>query len=236
MGILGEVPPAEMLERLARQAEAYAAADPSLPVLPALHLVAVVANPTPGRNGLYRSRMPDSLVDRVAGWAESCGCLLFLDLQIGRSSVAAEVRAFLPWLRKPWVHLALDPEFAVSGDRIPGKVIGTLDAGAINAAVDLLAELVEEEGLPPKVLVVHRFTQGMVTNARRIRMDPAVQVVIDMDGFGAPHLKRDSYAAYVGGQVVQYTGFKLFYRQDRPLMSETDVLALRPVPLFILSQ
>jgi ribosomal protein S2 len=35
------------------------------------------------------------------------------------------------------------------------------------------------------VLIVHRFTQGMVTNYKKIKTVPEVQVVMDMDGFGA---------------------------------------------------
>jgi hypothetical protein len=36
----------------------------------------------------------------------------------------------------------------------------------------------------PKVLVVHRFTQGMVTNYKKNKTVPEVQVVMHMDGFG----------------------------------------------------
>jgi len=35
---------------------------------------------------------------------------------------------------------------------------------------------------------------------------------------------------------VQFAGFKLFYQQDVPLMSADDVLALSPVPVFIVYQ
>jgi hypothetical protein len=236
MGILGKLPPDEMLERLRAQARAWERADPSIAVLPALHLVAVVAQPHPGKDGRYRARTDSATVARVAEWAEGCGCLLFVDLQIGRSTVRDEVRAFLPLLRRPYVHLALDPEFAVGPHGVPGRVIGSLDASDINHAIDELTRVVREERIPPKVLVVHRFTERMVTNRTSIRPNPSVQIVIDMDGFGHPRLKRSSYDAYVGSQVVQYTGFKLFYELDRPLMSERDVLGLRPIPLFILYQ
>lgn len=236
MGILGVLPRDTMLARLRRQVGAWERADPQTPVLPALHLVAVVAQPRAGKDGSYRARTDRATVERVASWAEACGCLLFLDLQVGRSSVAEEIRALLPLLRRPYAHLALDPEFAVAPGQVPGRVIGTLDADDVNAAIGLLARVVREEGLPPKILVVHRFTERMLTGAKRIRLDPDVQLVIDMDGFGAPRLKRDSYRAFVAAQIVQYTGFKLFYEIDRPLMTEAQVLELRPAPLFILYQ
>lgn len=236
MGILGALPPQEMIARLRSQAAEYERADPTVPVLAGLHLVTVVAQPTPGRHDLYRTRMPDSLVEEVASWTEPDSMLLFLDIQPGRSSVVEEVRAYRKFLERPRVHLALDPEFTMREGEVPGREIGSLDAEDVNRVIELLAEVVESEGLPPKILVIHRFTERMLVGRERIRLDPRVQVVIDMDGFGAPHLKRDSYAAFVAAQPVQFTGFKLFYRQDVPLMSPAQVLALRPVPHFIVYQ
>ncbi|HSJ09192.1 MAG TPA: hypothetical protein VK928_04740, partial [Longimicrobiales bacterium] len=91
--------------------------------------------------------------------------------------------------------------------------------------------------LPPKVLVIHRFTRAMVTNAASVRLRPEVQVVMQMDGWGPAWLKRDSYRDYVVKEPVQYSGFKLFYHNDTkagdPLMTPADLLRLRPRPLYI---
>jgi hypothetical protein len=236
MGILGELRPEPMMDRLERQAAAYQAADTATKVIAALELVATVAHPDPGPGGLYRGRMPDAVIERVARWAESRHMLLILDIQPGRARVADEVRALMPWLRRPNVHLALDPEFAMPAGKVPGKQIGTMDAADVNTAIRLLAETVRREGLPPKMLVVHRFTRPMLTHASRITPDPAVQVVIDMDGFGPPRLKRSSYAAWVAAEPVQFTGFKLFYKQDRPLMTPAEVLRVSPVPHLVIYQ
>jgi hypothetical protein len=236
MGILGEIAPDSMLARLSRQAEAYERADSLVPVIPALQLITPVAQKGPGPGGLYRARMPDTLIKRVAGWAESKRYLFILDVQVGHSNVAAELKPLLPYLKQPHVHLALDPEFSMKGTRTPGTVIGTMDATDINTAVDILADLVETNHLPPKVLIVHRFTNRMLTNHRRIKLDPRVQVVIDMDGFGPPWMKLDSYEAYVTKQPVQYAGFKLFYKNDKPLMTPLDVLKLVPVPMYVMYQ
>lgn len=236
MGILGEIQPDSMMARLVRQAAAYARVDSTVHVLPALELIATVAQGGPGRDAKYRLRMPDTLIDRVASWAEQRGWLLILDVQVGHSNVAAEIARLSPFLRRPLVHLALDPEFAMKGGKVPGKVIGTLDASEVNVAVDTLARLVEQYHLPPKMLIVHRFTRPMLTNRTNIRLDPRVQVVIDMDGFGAPHLKHSSWRHYVEDEPVQYTGFKLFYKNDKPMLSPAQVLELRPVPVFVMYQ
>jgi hypothetical protein len=236
MGILGEIHPDSMLERLQAQADAYARADSAVPVIPALELVTIVAQASAGRDGMYRARMPDSLIAKVASWAERRGYLLILDVQVGHSTVAKELASLLPYLRMPNVHLGLDPEFAMKQGKLPGRVIGTMDAHDINIAIDTLASLVSTHQLPPKMLIVHRFTRPMVTNHEKIRLDPRVQVVMDMDGFGAPWLKRNSYRAYVHDMPVQFAGFKLFYKNDKPLLSPEEVLKLAPVPLFIMYQ
>lgn len=237
MGILGQVPPDEMLRRLGREVAAWEKADTLTPVVPALHLIAVVAQEGAGRDGMYRARMADTLVERVHGWARRREALLFLDLQVGRSTLQQELPRLEKFLSRPDVHLGLDPEFSMKRGGLPGKRIGTFDASDINHAIEVLARIVDEHGLPPKVLVVHRFTRPMLTNAHRIRLDPRVQVVINMDGWGPPHLKKDSYEAYVYSEPVQFTGFKLFYGNDtkrgHPLMKPADVLALFPRPVYI---
>ena len=233
MGILGAIPPQQMLDKLAATAQEWAKADSTHTVRPALQLIATVAQDHKGVDGKYRVRHSDSLIAKVAGWAEQRNWLMFLDVQVGWSTVPAELQRFIPWLRKPWVHLALDPEFAMYDGRIPGKKFGTLDARDINYAIEFLAKIVDEEHLPPKVLVVHRFTDDMLTNYRLIKKDPRVQVVIDMDGNGGPQVKKHMYDIIVAPHPVQFTGFKLFYKQDQPMMTLAQVLALQPMPLYI---
>ena len=233
MGILGELPPEQMLAKLDGIAREWARADTTRGVRPALHLIVTVAQARPGSDGKYRLRHPDTLIGEVARWAETRGWLLFLDIQVGQSSVAAELPRLVPWLKQPWVHLAIDPEFSMQSGRVPGTRIGTLDAREINEAIDLLAKLVDQEHLPPKVLVVLRFTENMLTNYRAIRTDPRVQVVIDMDGFGTPGLKKRIYEFVVTHRPVQFTGIKLFFKNDHPMMTMREILRLAPIPLYI---
>ena len=240
MGALGEYPVEEMLARLDREVKLWEAADPTTPVQPALHLIAVVAQGSPGRDGKYRLRMPDSLIETVYGWARRRNALLFLDIQVGLSTVQAELPRLLPYLERPDVHLGLDPEFSMHYDKEglkPGTKIGTMMAADVNYAVRSLAELVAAKALPPKVLVVHRFTKRMVPNPREITLDRRVQVVMDMDGWGPPWLKFDSYRDYIVAEPVQFTGFKVFFHNDtkagHPLLTPAELLRLVPTPLYI---
>ncbi len=237
MGILGELPPDQMLARFDKEIEAWNRADPSTPVQPALHLVAVVAQGAPGRDGKYRLRMTDSLINTVASWAARRNALVFLDLQVALSTVQEELPRLIPFLQRPNFHLGLDPEFAMKNGVKPGKKIGTMSSSDINYAIGVLADLVTKHNLPPKVLVIHRFTRPMVTGYKNIKLDPRVQVVIHMDGWGQPWLKYDSYRDYVADEPVQFTGFKIFYKNDTkkgdPVITPPELLYLHPKPLYI---
>lgn len=233
MGVLGAMPPEQMFDSLEAVSAQWQAADSSRKVLPALHLIVTVAQPLPGGDGMYRLRHGDAVIGKVAAWAEEHDWLMFLDLQIGRSTVAAELERLKPWLALPYVHLAIDPEFAMPADGIPGRRIGSIDAAQINDAITAMADIVQRHRLPPKVLVVHRFTERMLTNEDSIIADPRVQVVIHMDGFGSPALKHNIYRLVVTNRPVQFAGLKLFTRNDKPIMTPTEVVNMVPISLYI---
>ncbi|MEO8623628.1 MAG: hypothetical protein ABI625_21295 [bacterium] len=238
MGVLGEYPKDEMLAKLDKEVARWAKADPSTPVIPALHMIVTVASGTPGKNGLYRTQMFDTLINSVYATAKAKHALYFVDVQVGKSSVMAELPRLRAILENPDVHLGIDPEFAMAtSGAVPGTKIGTLDAKDINWAVNFLDEIAKAKNLPPKILVVHRFTRKMVSNAKNIHFTPHVQVVMDMDGWGPPWLKFDSYHDYVKAEPVQFTGFKLFFHNDikkgDPMLTPSEVLRLNPRPLYI---
>jgi hypothetical protein len=239
MGVLGQYPPAQMLPMLQAAAAQWAAADPTTPVVPAIDYIAVTAQASPGADGKYRARMPASQIQEAVNLAAQVNGLVILDVQVGLSSVQTEVPLLEPFLKLPNVELALDPEFAMQTSGMkPGSVIGTLDASDINWAANYLAGLVQKNNLPPKILVVHRFTQDMVTNYQKITPLPEVQIVMDMDGWGFPAKKINTYNAVIASEPVQFTGFKLFYKNDvKPpstrLLTPQEILKLTPAPIFI---
>ncbi|MDP4257307.1 MAG: hypothetical protein Q8937_03655 [Bacteroidota bacterium] len=238
MGVLGEYPPAEMYRRLDAEVKKWAAADTTIPIQPALHYICVTAQGSPGKDGKYRARMPFKQIDSVLHMAERIHAIVFLDIQVGFSNVQAEVPPLEKYLKMPQVHLGIDPEFSMKTGKRPGKVIGTMDAADVNFCTNYLAKLVRENNLPPKILVVHRFTRPMITNYRNIQRRPEVQIVMDMDGWGEPSLKHDSYHSYVSIEPVQFTGFKLFYKNDirkkgSHMLTPQEVLRLKPQPIYI---
>jgi len=238
MGILGELPKNEMLKKLKEEVAHWQAADSSIPVIPALHYIAVTAQGAPGKDGKHRMRMPSGQIDTIINWANSIDALVFLDVQVGHSSVRDEVPPLEKYLQMPQVHLGIDPEFSMKDGHVPGKKIGTFSADDVNTAIDDLAALVKKYNLPPKILIVHRFTQGMITNYKQIKKVPEVQVVMDMDGWGDKTLKRSTYLLYIYKEPVEFTGFKLFYKNDtrtgtNQLYTPQELLKFTPKPIYI---
>lgn len=238
MGVLGEYPPATVLAMLASTTRQWQLADPSTPVVPAIDYIAVTAQGSAGPDKMYRARMPADQIQKAIDMANSINGIVVLDVQVGLSNVQTEIPLLKQFLQLPNVELAIDPEFSMKDKTPPGREIGTFDASDIDWTAGYLAHIVQENNLPPKILVVHRFTEGMVTNYKKITPLPEVQIVMDMDGWGFPAKKINTYNYVIAPEPVQFTGFKLFYKADlRPpsvrMLTPAEVLKLTPSPIFI---
>ncbi len=239
MGILGALPPDQVLTELQKEVHNWEEADSLTPVIPALHYIAVTAQASPGAGGKYRLRMPFSQIDKILDMAKKIDAIVFLDIQVGHSTLQDEIPQLEKYLSMPDVHLGIDPEFSMKNGKVPSSSIGTFDAADINYAADYLSQLVSEYHLPPKILIVHRFTKGMLTNYKNIKTLPDVQIVMDMDGFGFPAKKISTYNLCIEKEPVQFTGFKIFYENDTEdkkypeVMKPSDVLSLCPAPVYI---
>ena len=238
MGVLGQYPPDVMEQKLRAAASQWQAADPSTPVIPAIDYIAVTAQGSAGVDKKYRARMPDSQIDKAIQLANDVHGIVILDVQVGLSTLPVELPLLSKYLSLPNVHLAIDPEFSMKDGVPPGREIGTFSSGDVNYAATYLAKLVDENNLPPKILIVHRFTEGMVTNYKNIKPLPEVQIVMDMDGWGFPAKKINTYNSVIAPEPVQFTGFKLFYKNDllppsTGMLSPAQVLRLTPAPVFI---
>ena len=154
MGILGELPKQQMLNKLKGEVARWQKADTSIPVIPALHYIAVTAQTNGGKQ---RMRMPFHQIDSIVNWAKEINGLVFIDIQVGWSTLQEEVPELLKYLKMPNVHLGIDPEFSMKFGDLPGKRIGTFDAADINYVVNYLADVVKQNDLPPKILIVHRL-------------------------------------------------------------------------------
>ena len=238
MGILGELPPKEMLAKLKGEVKNWEKADPTTPVQPALHYIAVVAQGDPGKDGKFRYRMPFKQIDTVLSLAKRSHAIVFLDVQVALSNIRAELPLLEKYLEMPQVHFGMDPEFSMKDGTHPGKKIGTYDAADVNYVSAFLADIVRKHHLPPKILIVHRFTKKMLTNYKNIKLHPEIQLVMNMDGWGEPDLKEGTWRYFIHNEPVQFTGFKLFYKNDlkKPphhMLTPQEVLKNKPYPIYI---
>ena len=230
LGALGIGTPASAARRLERQAKAYVR--PDRPVLPALELIAVIANADAGEDGMYRTRQTDAVIGRYLRAARRAKALLLLDIQPGASDFFTEATRLERWLREPDVGLALDPEWRVQAGQVPGQVIGSVDSREVNAVTAWLAQLAEREDLPEKLVVIHQFTDDMVDDTTLQARD-RLQIVLNADGFGTEPVKKSKYDAFTRRAPGFEPGFKLFYKEDVGLMTPRRVLRLRPPPDFV---
>lgn len=238
MGVLGKYQPGIVLEKLKNRVSKWEKADPDTPVVPAVDYIAVTAQGQPGADGGYRQRMPKDQIEKATKLADRAEGITILEVQPGYASLLEEVKYLESFLKQPKVHLAIDPEFIMREGNVPGEVIGSVTAAQVNAVGQYLSDLVNEYDLPPKILVVHRFTKGMVQNLQQIEPLPEVQIVMDMDGWGTKPDKKKSYRRVIFPDPVQFAGFKVFFENDRRapstgLMSPEEILELRPKPIFI---
>jgi hypothetical protein len=207
-------------------------------VLPVLELIAVVAQSRPGPDGSYRYRIDPAAIRTYLDAARRHRALLLLNIQPGRARFIDEVRALEPWLRQPDVGVALDPEWAVRRG-IPGEVFGRTTGAEIDQVAGYLAGLVSAGRLPDKPLIVHQLAPSVVQGLSALRAHRGVPVVKCVDGIGPPAAKIETWTKLVTGMpVTMRPGFKLFFSEDVAgggrLMTAAEVLALRPVPDYVL--
>jgi hypothetical protein len=230
LGALGIGSPDRAARRLGEQAAPYA--KKTRPVMLAFELLADVANHDPGRDGLYRTRQPPSVIRRYLAAARRAKALLLLDIQPGHADFLTETRHLDRWLREPDVGLALDPEWHTPG-AVPGTVIGSVDAGTVNAVARHVAAIVRKYQLPEKLFVVHQFTPNMIGGKASVEQPPGLAVTMNVDGFGDRPNKIAKYRLFTHDGTHFRRGYKLFYAEDTDLMTPGSVLALQPRPDFI---
>ncbi|WP_077622397.1 hypothetical protein [Sediminibacillus massiliensis] len=233
MGILGEMEPDALMEKLKEQTQAYSDADPSRPAIPTIELISTVAQRDPGPEGKYFHMTSPEQIDEYAELAKENDALLMLDVQLGTDSVINQVKLIEKWLKLPYVHLAIDTEFHVQEGETPGIDLGQVNGEEVQEAVDYLSKMVEENDLPDKIVLVHQFMDEALTNKEAIQPTENVEVALNYDGWGDASTKMSLYRKFVRNEAVQYGGFKIFYNKDEPVMSAEEVLKLDPNPAII---
>jgi len=207
-------------------------------ILPVFELIATLATSFPTKDGRYRVRADDGLIDRYLKAARRHRALLLLNIQPGRADFMPEVKAYEKWLRKPDVGLALDPEWAVGRGQIPGEVYGWTTGAELDAVARYLSGIVVANDLPEKALVFHQVAASVVDDQRDLHRHRGVVIIKSVDGIGSLGAEETTWRKLTTGMPRQFhAGFKLFFVEDRhegALMTPSQVLRLRPKPDYVM--
>jgi hypothetical protein len=234
LGALGQQGLRASIARARKAAAPYRALS-IVPVVPALEIIASVAQASPGPDGSYSY---ESTVAFLSPWvlrATAAGMYVVLDLQPGRASLLAQARRYEPLLKLPDVGLALDPEWKLQPGQLPLHQIGSVSIREVNSVISWLARLTAQYHLPQKLLVLHQFRLSMIRGERRLdtRHDD-LAIVIHMDGQGTPAEKQQTWEAVTqAAPPGVFFGWKNFYAKDHPMLSPRQTMARTPQPVMI---
>lgn len=207
-------------------------------LMPVMELIAVTVHTEPGAEGLYRARVKDEVVESWLATARKHKAMLLLNIQPGRATFIEEVRHLEKWLVNPDVGLALDPEWSVGPDEVPGKVYGHTTGWDLNEVAGYVSDLVAEHKLPEKVVLYHQLHADIVSEEDKLVPHEGVALVKSIDGIGSAAAKVNTWRK-ITEQTPKHVnlGFKLFYDEDArhgPLMTADQVMELKPEPVYVL--
>lgn len=234
LGILGEQDVAASIARAQALAAQYQPLTTDV-VVPAFEIIATIADRPAGDDGNYSNELPAA---SFVPWVEAAldaGVYVVLDLQPGRTDFVTQAKLYESLLMYPNVGLALDPEWRLGPDQVHLRQIGSASVDEVNAVGAYLAELTRTNHLPQKLLIVHQFMQRMVVGRERLdTSDPAIQVLIHVDGQGSQGAKAGTWANIQAGAPAGVVwGWKNFIDEDAPTATPQQTYQVRPLPHFV---
>lgn len=234
LGLLGEQDVTASIARAQGLAAEYQALTTDV-VVPAFEIIATIADRPPGDDGNYSNELP---ADRFVPWIEAAldaGVYVVLDLQPGRTDFLTQARQYESLLRYPNVGLALDPEWRLAPDQVHLRQIGSVGIDEVNAVAHYLADLTRTNRLPQKLLILHQFQQRMIAGREALdTTDPAIQVLLHVDGQGTQAAKAGTWANLQQGAPANVVwGWKNFLDEDVPMATPADTYQVQPTPHFV---
>ena len=216
LGVLGEHGPEETLTKMQDFIAAYGG-DGSQ-VVPTFEMLASVASAGATDDGDYSFEWPLDTFDEWVRVAEENDAYIILDLQSGRDDFLSQAKQYEEMLKLPFVGLALDPEWRLEPDQVHLKQVGHVEAAEVNLVIDWLADLVRDNGLPQKMMIVHQFRTTMIQNRQDLIERPEIQLIVQMDGDGTEPQKDATFAAITEGAEDPHWawGWKNFFDEDEP--------------------
>ncbi|MGB7861028.1 MAG: hypothetical protein WBM90_11070 [Acidimicrobiia bacterium] len=234
LGVLGEQGGEETIERMQPFLDAFAG--DGAQVIPTFEIIATVASAGPGDDGNYSYEWPNETFADLLETAERHDAYVLLDLQPGRSDFLTQAKRYEDLLKLPNVGLALDPEWRLKPNQEHLQQVGTVDAAEVNTVIEWLADLVRDNALPQKMLVLHMFRNEMITNRENLVDRPELQVVTQMDGDGQESAKDATWARIRMGfeDAFWAWGWKNFFDEDEPgPPTPESTIGKQPSPVYV---
>lgn len=235
LGVMGEQDPAAAVELAKKYAEDYQPFSEA-PVIPAFEVIATVASGGPGDDGNFSNETPmEDLVPYVDAIVDAGGYAV-IDLQPGQGSFLEQAKRYEELLKRPNVGLALDAEWKLNPGEQPLSRIGSATSGEINEVADWLAQLVRDNNLPQKAMILHQFNVAMYPDRENIvTSQPELAWVLHADGHGGPEQKFDTWNVLREGLDPNYfMAWKNFFDEDFPTFTpEQTYRDVNPRPWFV---
>lgn len=232
MGILGEYPLPTIIKKVKARAREYEKAlGNGQHVTAGFDLIYEMATSSAGKNKKYVVTLSKKVLMRYIVAAQKNGMVIFIDVQLGKKSPSASVKPLLKYLKYKNVHIAVDPEFSVDNLKVrPGKKIGSITGKQINEVQRMMRDYIKANHIKDdKILLVHMFTEHMVTGKKDIRYTDRIHLAMHLDGHGSKALKIKTYnGLYTDSRAAKVVGgFKVFLKEDSHIMTPKQVLGLQ---------
>ncbi len=234
LGVLGEQGPQQTLERMEPFLEAYTG--DGAQVIPSFEIIASVASAGATDDGDYSFEWPADTFQPWVDLARDNEAYIILDLQSGRDDFLSQAVQYEELLKLPFVGLALDPEWRLAPDEVHLRQVGSVEAAEVNIVTNWLADLVRDNGLPQKMLIVHQFRTDMIQNRGDLVSRPEIQMVIQMDGDGTEPQKDATWTTLQRGAEDAHWawGWKNFFDEDEPgPPSPESTMDKVPSPVYV---
>jgi len=234
LGVLGEQGPAETLDKMQGFIADYAG-DGSQ-VVPTFEMIASVASGGPTDDNDHSFEWPQETFDPWIEFAAATDMYVVFDLQSGQDDFLSQAVQYEALLKLPFVGLALDPEWRLSPGQAHLEQVGSVDAAEVNEVITWLADLVRDNGLPQKMMIVHQFKTSMIRNRQDLIERPEIQLIVQMDGDGSEAQKDATWRQLLAGadDVHWAWGWKNFFDEDEPGPPSPDSTMNKvPTPVYV---
>ncbi|GAA1988482.1 hypothetical protein GCM10009718_27560 [Isoptericola halotolerans] len=223
--------PADVVERAASSAEAYADLEGG-PVVPTVVVQASARAGHPGEDGDWVAEEPLAELEPLVDAALAADQYVLLDVGAGASTLLEEVEPLTELLRRPGVGVALHPEQRRSDGGLPP---GQVPVDEVEAVITYIEGVVTNHGLPPTTVVVHQTRPESVVDRERLAdvaaATDAVEIVLAADRTGGP-----TTTEWVWGRVTDDVPDGVHAGWAGPVYPPTqaaDLVPTDPAPLFV---